>query len=236
MDKGAAEYFATNFPLSNAGQRAESEVISQKIDENQGGFYNLDAPGGTGKTLLNNVILLYMRKDNHVAIAIDALGIAGTLLKLGTTSHSWFAFNIPIFEDSVCSIQLNSKRAEVIKSAKVMILDKITMLHRCNLGALDRFFKILMMNGDIFGGKLIIVFGDFRQILPVVPRGRRPHIVAAAVKSSKLWNQCTTIRLTENMRVEILISLNPTVDNQIRLKTFVDWILQIGEGTSPTVN
>ena len=101
MDKGAAEYFATNFPLSNAGQRAESEVISQKIDENQGGFYNLDAPGGTGKTLLNNVILLYMRKDNHVAIATAALGIAGTLLKLGTTLHSWFSFNIPIFEDSV---------------------------------------------------------------------------------------------------------------------------------------
>ena len=236
LDEGAAEYFETNFPLLNAGQRNAFEVIRQRIDENEGGFFSLDAPGGTGKTLLNNVILSYVRKDNHVAIATAASGIAGTLLKMGTTSHSRFAFPIPIFEDSVCSIRLNSERAAVIKAAKVMILDEITMLHRCNLGALDRFLKILMMNDDIFGGKLIIVSGDFRQILPVVPKGRRPHIVAATVKSSELWNQCTTLRLTENMRVERLISMNPTVDNRLRLQTYADWLLQIGEGTAPTVN
>ena len=74
----------------------------------------------------------------------------------------------------------------MIKAAKVMVLYEITMLHRCNIGALDRFLKILMMNDDIFGGKLIIVSGDFRQILPVVPRGRRPHIVDATVKSSRV--------------------------------------------------
>ena len=107
LDEGAAEYFATNFPLLNAGQRAALEVTSQRIDENKGGCYSLDAPGGTGKTLLNNVILSYVRKDNHVAIATAASEIAGTLLKIGTTSHIQFAFLIPIFEDSVCSIQLN---------------------------------------------------------------------------------------------------------------------------------
>ena len=134
-----------------------------------------------------------MRKDNHVEISTAALGIEGTLLKMGITPHSRFVFPIPIFQDSVCSIQLNTKRAEVIKAAKVMVLDEIAMLHRCDLGALDRFMKISTMNDNIFSGKLIIVSGDFGQIVTVVPRGRCSHIVAATVKSSELWNQRATI-------------------------------------------
>eukprot|EP00798_Chlamydomonas_sp_ICE-L_P013352 gene13352-19194_t len=38
-----------------------------------------------------------------------------------------------------------------------------------------------------FGGKVIVFAGNFRQILPVVPRGTRAAIVAACLKMSKLW-------------------------------------------------
>ena len=47
------------------------------------------------------------------------------------------------------------------------------MLHHFNIDTLDRFLCFLMGNETIFGGKLLVICGDFRQILPVIPGGKR---------------------------------------------------------------
>jgi ATP-dependent DNA helicase PIF1 len=39
----------------------------------------------------------------------------------------------------------------------------------------------------IFGGKTVILGGDFRQILLVVPKGKREDIVSASLPQSHLW-------------------------------------------------
>jgi len=46
------------------------------------------------------------------------------------------------------------------------------MLYCHNLEALDQYLKELMDNTHIFGGKLVINAGDFRQTLPVIPNGQ----------------------------------------------------------------
>jgi ATP-dependent DNA helicase PIF1 len=38
---------------------------------------------------------------------------------------------------------------------------------------------------SIFGGKVVVFGGDFRQILPVVPRGTRSDIVHSSINASK---------------------------------------------------
>jgi hypothetical protein len=41
-----------------------------------------------------------------------------------------------------------------------------------------------------FRGKVVIMGGDFRQILPMVPRGKRGQIVDASLKRSVvLWHR-----------------------------------------------
>ena len=58
------------------------------------------------------------------------------------------------------------------------------------------------MNSSLpMGGKLVVLMGDFRQILPVVEGGSRAPVAHAAAKTSELWPQFTTLRLSENMRV-----------------------------------
>ena len=57
---------------------------------NQGGFWFLDAPGGTGKTFLTKLILANVRKNGHKALAVASSGIAATLLPGGRTAHSTF--------------------------------------------------------------------------------------------------------------------------------------------------
>ena len=41
--------------------------------------------------------------------------------------------------------------------------------------------------------------GDFRQVLPVLPRANRGQIVRASFKHSPLWRHFTTLKLTTNM-------------------------------------
>jgi len=54
-----------------------------------------------------------------------------------------------------------------------------------------------------FGGKVIVLGGDFQQILPVVKKWIKIYdIVNATINYSKLWKHCKVIKLTENMRLK----------------------------------
>ncbi|XP_027177750.1 uncharacterized protein LOC113776901 [Coffea eugenioides] len=75
---------------------------------------------------------------------------------------------------------------------------------------------------SIFGGKIIVFGGDFRQTLPVVRKGQKEDYISASVVNSYVWSQLEKIQLTQNMRA----SLDPT---------FSDLLLNIGNGTEPTI-
>jgi len=52
-----------------------------------------------------------------------------------------------------------------------------------------------------FGGKVVVLGGDFGQILPVIPKGTREEVVQVTINSSKLWNFVEVLTLTKNMRL-----------------------------------
>jgi len=52
-----------------------------------------------------------------------------------------------------------------------------------------------------FGGKVIVLGGDFRQILSVVKKRSRYDIVKATMNYSELWKHCKVFKLIENMRL-----------------------------------
>ncbi|XP_016185418.1 uncharacterized protein LOC107627062 [Arachis ipaensis] len=60
--------------------------------------------------------------------------------------------------------------------------------------ALDRTLRDLMSVTDqhkiqqSFGGKVVVLGGDFRQILPVIPKGSRHDILSPAINSAHLWS------------------------------------------------
>src|SRR5436190_15644318 len=69
--------------------------------------------------------------------------------------------------------------------------------------------------------------GDFRQILPVVPRGTHGQIVSACLKHSPLWHHIQHLPLTINMR---LFSPQMSPKEQLCQEEFANHILAIGEG------
>ncbi|GBP63660.1 hypothetical protein EVAR_82020_1, partial [Eumeta japonica] len=62
------------------------------------------------------------------------------------------------------------------------------MAHKKSLEALNFTLKDLRRNNNIFGGLMILLAGDFRQTLPVVPRGTPADELNACLKASPLWN------------------------------------------------
>jgi len=57
--------------------------------------------------------------------------------------------------------------------------------------------------------------GDFRQILPVIPRGTRSYIVHETNNASYLWDYCQVLTLTKNMRL-LRLGLQTTTTSEIQ--------------------
>ena len=56
------------------------------------------------------------------------------------------------------------------------------MTKRQNVEALDNSLWDIMGRSDLpFGGKTVVLGGDFRQLLPVVRKGSRAQIVCASL-------------------------------------------------------
>ena len=64
--------------------------------------------------------------------------------------------------------------------------------------------------------------GDFRQTLPVIPRGTRADQIHSCVKASELWKKVQVFHLTQNVRT--LLSGDPNA------KAFEETLLKMGEG------
>ena len=96
------------------------------------------------------------------------------------------------------------------------------MTNKYAFDTVNRLFKDLCQNSKPFGGKVIIVSGDFRQTLPIVRYGSRAQIVEASVKSCKIWQHFHYLKLQKNMRIS-----NDDV-------FFFKWLLNVGEGQYST--
>ena len=61
--------------------------ILQSVNNEDGILFYLDAPAGTGKTFLINLLLAKMKMANKEHIAVASSGIAATLLLNCITAH-----------------------------------------------------------------------------------------------------------------------------------------------------
>ena len=65
----------------------------------------------------------------------------------------------------------------------------------------DRTLQDIRDDKRPFGGITVVLGGDFRQILPVIPKGVREQIVGASFRRSPLWMNIHVLTLGQNMRL-----------------------------------
>ncbi|GBN25346.1 hypothetical protein AVEN_81905-1 [Araneus ventricosus] len=79
---------------------------------------------------------------------------------------------------------------------------EISKMHKHGLKAIDRTLQDLRGNKDLMGGLIVVLAGDFRQTLPVIPRGTMADEIKACLKSSYFWKQVKVMKLTTDMRIQ----------------------------------
>ena len=218
--------------MTNEQKNVYQTVISA-VEKDQGGMFFVYGYGGTGKTFIWKTLSAAFRSKGEIVLNVASSGIASLLLTGGRTAHSRFVIPININEDSFCSISPNSDLAALLKKTSLIIWDEAPMIHKHCFEALDRTLKDILRSSTpcseakVFGGKVVVFGGDFRQILPVIPKGSRSDIVNASLNASYLWNQCHVLKLTVNMRLEV----GSEKSDLNEIKEFAEWILNVGNGT-----
>lgn len=160
------------------------EMVKEKIIKT----LFLDAPEGTGKTYLQNLILAKMRSEGEIVLATASSGIAATLLEGGCTLHSTFKVPWDTYrmDEPTCSVILSSNMAKVIQETKAIIVDEAPMAYKTVFEAIDQTLQDITGVKNTMGGIQMLLSVDFCQILPVVKNGTRANIVDASLKESYL--------------------------------------------------
>ncbi|CAN0837884.1 ATP-dependent DNA helicase PIF1 [Linum grandiflorum] len=199
----------------NHHQRLAHDAILSSLQNKKGQLYFLYGHGGTGKTFLYNCIIAKVRSLGQIAL-------------------------IPIDVDhaSTCAIKKGTSLARLVEQTSLIVWDEAPMVHRLSFEAVDRTICDLMNTPQSgpgykpFGGKIVLLGGDFRQTLPVVPNGLRGDNLSACLTRSYLWSHCKLLRLHTNMR------LNTSIANATALfegMPFPEWILALGDGKIPSI-
>lgn len=87
--------------------------------------------------------------------------------------------------------------------------------------ALNSLLKDIMNTNTLFGGKVVVFGGYFRQTLPVVRSGEKEDFIRESILNSEIWNELEKLRLSENMRAKI----DPS---------FCEYLMRIGNGIEKT--
>lgn len=146
----------------------------------------LTGPAGCGKTFLLNKYLEYLKKKK-VKVGITAsTGIAATHLN-GRTIHSWCSIGIEetLDQRKLRKILNNKQTVDRVKTAKVLIIDEISMLDAKRFELVDTVCRALRGNLRPFGGLQVLLCGDFFQLPPV----RKHSEKIMSVFESEAWKE-----------------------------------------------
>jgi ATP-dependent DNA helicase PIF1 len=130
------------------------------------------------------------------------------------TVHLVFRIPIKISDGSIYKFSKQSGTTDLLHRAALIIWDEVAMTKRQYVEMLDRSLQDIMGCELPFGRKVMVFGGDFRHVLPVVPRGTRVQITDATMLRSYIWKDV-------NKRVQS----DPW---------FLDYLFRIGNGTEDT--
>lgn len=210
-----------SYASMNTDQKNAYDTIVSSVTGNSGAMFFLNGPGGTGKTYVYQAACGHLRGNGDIVLCCASSGIAALLLKGGRTAHSMFKIPVDqLHEQSMCNIQKQSAYADMLRQAKMIIWDEAGNQSRFAFEAVDRTLQDIRNDNRRFGGLTVVLGGDFRQTLPVVPRGSREEIIAHTLHRSYLWPDVQVLSLHQNMR------LGQDQD----ATRYASWLLDVGSG------
>ncbi|GJX17398.1 ATP-dependent DNA helicase PIF1-like protein [Tanacetum coccineum] len=176
--------------MLNPEQRLIYEHIIESVHNDKGQFCFIHGLGGTWKTFLYKTIIARLRSEQMIVLVVASLGIASLLLPAGRTAHSRFVIPLELMENSTCGIKQGTHLAELLQHVRLIIWDEAPMSQRYTFKALHKTLQDILgyqnqtRRNLIFRGMTVLLGGDFRQTLPVIPNATRPKKLIIEIKIS----------------------------------------------------
>ena len=163
-----------------------------------------------------------IKSREQSVVPVAWAGMAATLIDGGQTCHSTFGLPIPLNETSRSRYKETSPQAIRLREAAIIIWDEATQPPVQAYKLVDIFLQDVMRNALPFGGKVVVMAGDWRQTLPI-SHSRGDCVLNCLCSYAPYWSIIQKYTLTLNMRA------NP---DQVEFK---EMLLKMGEGTLPIV-
>ena len=118
--------------------------------------------------------------------------------------------------DTKPRIARHSAFAALLNKAQVIIIDEISMQDRFVLEYVDKLLReISGTHGDLpFGGKAVVIGGDWKQLLPVIPGKGSEAQFERCVKSSHLFRQTLLTQILSHNYLFQSLQYNTADDQQ----------------------
>ena len=127
---------------------------------------------GSGKTFLIN----RLNKIRNDIILVAPTGIAASNIN-GKTLHSQFGIREYDYDINTSIEYLNPSSKYLIKTARILLIDEISMCRFDTLDKIDKTCRVIRENEAPFGGLRLIFIGDFYQLEPVILNEDIPFIM-----------------------------------------------------------
>ena len=189
--------------LNNEQLYIYNEILKTINHERDNLFFIFDH-GRIGKTYLWNTIISKIRSENKIVLAIASSGITSLLLSKGRIPHSRFRVPLLVDKSSTCHIKKGTQLANLIEKTSLILWDEAPMNNKYCFEALDKILQDLKNNFEQpFRGMTVVLGGDFRQILLVIPSGTKEEIIDATVTNFYLWQHFRILTLTKKHEITI---------------------------------
>lgn len=197
----------------NGSQRRAYNVITSTIGTRSicdKKCFFLNGAAGTGKTYLLNAIAEYCENNNLNFISVAYTGIAACTLIGGSTIHSRFHLSWNEYPAVICNMS-NATKNE-LKQCDVILWDQAAACGKQNFEKIDGFLRALTNNKLPFGGKVVVIAGDFNECLPILQGYNQQDTVKETLKWSNLWPLLQKFTLNVSYR------------------SHINWIINVGRG------
>ncbi|XP_027124286.1 uncharacterized protein [Coffea arabica] len=204
----------------NSEQKCAYDLILKACFSSHGHSFFIDGLGGTGKTFLYRLLLVTLRSQGHITIAVATSEIAAAILPGGRIAYSRFKIPLDFSKSKTCQLSKQGSVAKLLSESKLILWDEASMARRETVEAFDDLLKDIMESSLPFGGKVVVFSGDFRQTLPVIEQSTKEVLLQSRFLNSPFWPELHKLKLSGNMRA--------ILDPQ-----FSEFLLSVGEGKEP---